>query len=66
MIFLDKRIMFTTIVTVEIYYQYNNHGDVIRVSDRTGTLLNEYVTMSKGRCSHLIILLMFILSDLIM
>ena len=26
----------------DVYYQYNNHGDVIRVSDRTGTLLNEY------------------------
>ena len=50
----------------EVYYQYNNHGDVIRVSDRTGTLLNEYDKMSKGRCSHLIILVMFILSDLIM
>ena len=40
--------MLTTIVTVEIYYQYNKHGDVIRVSDRTGTLLNEYDKISKG------------------
>lgn len=34
--------MIATTGTDEVYYQYNNHGDVIRVSDRTGTLLNEY------------------------
>ena len=44
--------MIATTGTDEVYYQYNNHGDVIRVSDRTGTLLNEYEKVSKAAAMH--------------
>ena len=40
--------MIATTGTDEVYYQYNSHGDVIRVCGATGTLLNEYEKVSKG------------------
>ncbi len=34
--------MIATTGTDTLYYQYNNHGDVVRVLDQSGTLKNEY------------------------
>ena len=33
----------------KLYYQYNNHGDVISVLDQTGAIKNEYDYDASGK-----------------